>query len=227
MEFCQIQMNYLDWTLQGAEQKVQMLQKRGLSVWVMEPVRGGALCKVSDEAAAKMQAAAPGRSAAAWALQWQIGKPSTVVLTGSSSMEQLRENVALFEEGQALSAREDELLMGVAEGMKDSVPCTACRYCCSSCPLELDIPYLLELANEVRVAPSFNVGMRIDALPQDKRPAECLACGACSAMCPQNIDIPSVLAQMVEVMAPVPHWDDLCKARYEAAQKLRAEKEGK
>ncbi|MDO4182621.1 MAG: aldo/keto reductase [Coriobacteriia bacterium] len=221
MEFCQIQMNYLDWSVQQAQEKIALLQDYNIPVWVMEPVRGGKLAALSEEATTLLEAAAPGRTAADWALRWQIDKPVTVVLSGMSNMAQVEENCATFEAEAPLSAAEDALLYQVAESMKNGVPCTACRYCCDSCPLGLDIPLLMNIANEVRVAPSFNAGMTIDALGEGKRPQDCLACGACAAACPQSINIPEVLAQTVTAMEGVPHWADLCKQREEAARKLR------
>ena len=221
MEFCQIQMNYLDWDVQKAREKVEMLQARGLPVWVMESVRGGMLCSLSEENMALIAAANTSATPFELAMRWQLDKPSTVVLTGSSNTEQLQQNIAVWEEAAPLTAAEQELVASISANMRDDVPCTACRYCCDSCPQELDIPYLMEIANEVRVAPSFNGGMRLDALEEGKRPQDCIACRACEAMCPQSIEISQVIADIVERQKNVPHWEDLCRARAEAARKLR------
>ncbi len=221
MEFAQIQMNYLDWTLQDGPAKYRLLGGHSLDVIVMEPVRGGALADLGEAANARLKALDPERSVASWALRWQLGTPAKVVLSGVSNMEQLADNVATFTEAKPLTDEETEVLYQIAEGMKNSVPCTGCRYCCDGCPQELDIPQLIKLANDARVATSVNLRMTVDSLPEGKRPSDCIGCRACEAICPQNIPIPDVLAELVERMESVPRWDDVCKQREEAARKLR------
>lgn len=219
MEFCQIQLNYLDWTLQDAKATCALLAERGLPVWVMEPVRGGRLAKLSEAEEAVLHALRPDESPAAWAFRWLQGLPNIgVVLSGMSSLAQMEENVRTFDAPRPLDAREEAALLSLAEGMKNSVPCTACRYCCAGCPQGLEIPALLGAWNELRFAPSFNVGMRLDALPPEKRPEACVSCGQCVKVCPQGIDIPAELRAMAETLRGMPTWAELCRQR-EAAQK--------
>ena len=219
MEFCQIQMNYLDWTLQDAKAKYELLTQRGMPVWVMEPVRGGKLAKLNENDEAALRALNPSDSAATWAFRFLQGLPNvTVVLSGMSSMEQMRQNVATFDVERPLSAEENDALLRVAEGMKNAIPCTGCRYCCDGCPMGLNIPMLMMMCNEMRYAPGISVGMRMDALPDDKRPAACVGCGACSAVCPQKIDVPAALRELAQVLEKLPKWADLCAQRA-AAQK--------
>ena len=141
MEFCQIQLNYLDWTLQDAKGKYDLLTERNIPVWVMEPVRGGRLAKLSDAEEAKLKALRPEESVAAWGFRFLQGLPNVkMVLSGMSTMEQMVDNVNTFSEPKPLSVVETNLLLDIAEGMKDSIPCTACRYCCDGCPAGLYIP---------------------------------------------------------------------------------------
>ena len=151
MEFCQIQLNYLDWTFQDAKAKVGLLDEYGIPVWVMEPLRGGRLASLSAEDAAKLRALRPGEGVPAWAFRFLQSLPHvTVVLSGMSNFEQLAENLGTFETEKPLDDREKEALLTVADGMvrKIALPCTACRYCTSHCPQGLDIPSLLALYNE-------------------------------------------------------------------------------
>ena len=105
----------------------------------------------------------------------------------------------------------------------DSIPCTACRYCCDGWPMGLNIPMLLHTYNDLRFSPTFTVGMRIEALPEDKRPAACIGCGACEAICPQGIQIPKLLRECAEALEKIPKWTDLCRQREEEAARLRAQ----
>jgi len=128
------------------------------------------------------------------------------------------DNVKTFEERKLLTEEELSALMEAAEGLKDGVPCTACRYCVKSCPMGLDIPFLLELYNSSRIAEALTIGMRVQGLPEDKQPTACIGCGACAQNCPQNIDIPGELANFSEKLKSFPDWVELCRKR-EAARK--------
>ena len=220
MEFCQIQLNYMDWTLQDARGKCALLAKHNIPVWVMEPVRGGKLAQLSEADEAQLKAMRPDETVPACCFRWLQGiEGVTVVLSGMSNMEQMMDNVKTFTAPNPLTAEEDALLMAIAEKLKNAVPCTACRYCCDGCPMELDIPALLALYNDLRVTPSFLLGMRVEALPPEKRPTACIGCGACTTICPQNINIPEKLADMVEILKGIPSWEAICREREAAAKK--------
>lgn len=222
MEFCQIQLNYLDWTLQDAKQKYDVLTERGLGVWVMEPVRGGKLCKLSEEEEAKLKAERPEESIASWGFRFLQGLPNVkMILSGMSNMEQVEDNLNTFAERKPLTEKETKMLLDIAEGMKNSVPCTACRYCCDGCPQEINIPLMLEIYNDLQITPTFTVSMRIEGIPESRQPHSCIGCGACTAVCPQGIDIPGVLASLSEKVKAIPSWVQICKEREEAAQKGR------
>ena len=219
MAFCQIQLNYLDWTLQDAKGKYDLLTEKGIPVWVMEPVRGGKLAKLPQAAEAALRALRPDESAPAWAFRFLQGLPNVkVVLSGMSDMRQLEDNAATFEALRPLTGAEEKALLDIAEGMKNSVPCTACRYCCEGCPKGLDIPLLLSLYNELRVAPAVSIGMHLDALPEDKKPAACVGCGKCAKICPQGIDIPQVMKDFSAAIKTLPSWAALCRERERLAK---------
>ncbi len=220
MEFCQIQLNYLDWTLQDAKGKYELLTKRGIPVWVMEPVRGGKLANLDDASNAKLQELRPDESVAAWSFRFLQGLPNVkMVLSGMSNMEQMKDNVKTFEESMQLSEKETCMVLDIAEGMKDSVPCTACRYCCDGCPMGLDIPMLLGAYNEVRCLPTINAVMHIEFMEDNQKPSACIGCGKCSAICPQNIDIPAALKDLNEKIKSIPSWAEICRQREEANKK--------
>ena len=214
MEFCQIQLNYLDWTLQNARGKYDLLTKRGIPVWVMEPVRGGKLVNVSESATVKLRAARPDETTVAWCFRFLQGLPNVkMVLSGMSNEQQIVDNIATFEESRPLSPTEGELILKIAEELKGSVPCTGCRYCVAGCPMGLDIPFLLSVYNDLRYAPVTNTTLRIEALPESKKPDVCVGCGKCSRICPQNIDIPGAMQDFCELLEKVPSWEDICRER--------------
>ncbi len=220
MEFCQIQLNYLDYTLQRAGEKCELLSRYGIPVWVMEPVRGGKLANLPEYAEAVLRKRRPYESAAAWGFRWLHNIPEvTVILSGMSSMEQVEDNLRTFSGGEPLNAEECDILLEIAEGMKQSVPCTSCRYCVDGCPAGLDIPALLGIYNELRFSPTVNVGMRVEFLPEEKKASACIKCGKCMEICPQKIEIPKTLESLTEMLSGVPSWRKICKERDDAQKK--------
>lgn len=219
MEFCQIQLNYLDWTLQEAKEKVELLKEYNIPVWVMEPVRGGKLANLKPEDEALLKKLNPNVSIASWGFRFLQDIDNVhMILSGMSNMDQMLDNINTFENHTPLTEKERNTLFFIANGMMDSVPCTACRYCTEGCPMQLDIPELLKIYNEVRVSPVTNAGMRIEALPAEKRPSACVGCGKCTQICPQNINIPAAMKHFTEILKNIPSWEEICKQR-EAAQK--------
>lgn len=198
MEFCQIQLNYVDWDFQDARGKVALLEEYGLPVWVMEPLRGGRLAKLDDAAGSALRALRPEETAPGWAFRFLQSVPGvTVVLSGMSKLEQLRENVATFREDKPLNEEERAALLDLAGGMVRgaALPCTACRYCVSHCPQGLDIPALLTLYNEHRfTGGGFLAPMALSALPEERRPSACVGCRSCEAVCPQQLKIAGAMA---------------------------------
>ncbi len=202
MEFCQLQLNYLDWTFQNGREKVEILNKRNIPVWVMEPLRGGKLAKLAPEYEARLKALRPDEEIPAWAFRFLTSIPSvTMILSGMSNEEQLEKNLATFSEDKKLSDAEMKELMDVADKMLSvgTVPCTACHYCVSHCPQGLDIPNLISLYNEhVYTGGGFIAPMALAALPEEKQPQSCLGCRSCEVVCPQQIKISEVLADFSE-----------------------------
>ena len=150
MEFGQLQLNYLDWDFQGARAKAEELNRRHIPIWVMEPLRGGRLARLSDGDAARLVVLRPEESMPGWAFRFLQGVPGvTMVLSGMSSLEQLRANLDTFETDRPLSEAEKAALLDVAAGMvrEQVLPCTACRYCVDDCPMHINIPEIFKALN--------------------------------------------------------------------------------
>lgn len=208
MEFCQLQLNYMDWTFQDAKSKVELLESYGIPVWVMEPLRGGKLASLSDKNMQTLKALRPDETPVSWAFRFlQSIKSVTVTLSGMSNYDQLKDNIAIFSEDKPLNDEEMKGLMSVADDMINSValPCTACHYCTSHCPMGLDIPTLISLYNEhmstIKAgAMSFIAPMTLSTYPEDKLPSACIGCRSCEAVCPQQIKISEAMSDFASTL---------------------------
>ena len=205
MEFCQIQLNYVDWSLQHADEKVALLNERNIPVWVMEGVRGGRLVSLPEDAASKLRALRPDESVVSWAFRFlQSVKGVTMVLSGMSTMDQVKDNVAIWSEDKPLNEEEFKAItdVGLALFANGALPCTACHYCVSHCPMGLDIPHLITLYNEFSYSgKGFITSMNLQVLPEDKRPSACIGCHSCTAVCPQQLPIPETFAKFTEMLS--------------------------
>lgn len=198
MEFCQLQLNYLDWEFQNAKQKVELLDQWNIPVWVMEPLRGGKLASLAPEYEEKLKELRPEEGIPAWAFRYLQSLPSVkVILSGMSNRRQMEENIQTFAEDKPLNAKELETIHSIADSMvkKIVLPCTACHYCTSHCPQGLDIPGLLALYNEhCFTQGGFIAPMALSAIPAEKQPSACIGCRSCEAVCPQGIKISEAMA---------------------------------
>lgn len=205
MEFCQVQINYMDWEFQDAQSKVNYLRERNIAVLVMEPLRGGNLITLDKQDMDQLEALRPGKTAVDWALRYVADIDGVMtILSGMSNPEQLKENIEIFETHEPLSEHERETLEAIGRRIAASkgVPCTACNYCTPHCPLELDIPRLLHLYNEhvSREGMRFIAPMALSVMDSSKQPSACIACGACEKVCPQQIPIPDTLATFAALL---------------------------
>ena len=204
MEFCQIQLNFLDWTFQGAKEKVELLKEWNIPVWVMEPLRGGKLAKLAAEDEKALKALRPEENIPAWAFRFLQSVPGvTMVLSGMSNLQQMQDNIHTFAEEKPLTEKEMDTLLQIADGMvkKIVLPCTACHYCTSHCPQGLPIPELLALYNEhCFTEGGFIAPMALSAYPQEKLPSACIGCRSCEAVCPQQIKISEAMADFAQKM---------------------------
>lgn len=197
MEFCQIQLNYVDWSFQNAKAKVELLKEHNIPVWVMEPLRGGKLASLPEKETSILKSMRPDEEVPAWAFRFLQSIPEvTMVLSGMSNAEQMKANIATFETDKPLNDEEMKSLLALADGMLNgTLLCTACHYCVSHCPKGLDIPRLLELYNEHKfTGGGFIAPMALAAVPEDKQPSACIGCRSCEKVCPQQIKISEAMA---------------------------------
>ena len=195
MEFCQLQINYIDYTFQKAKEKIELMTSYNIPVWVMEPLRGGKLANLREEYLERLSKYRD-ENAVSWAFRFLQTIPEIkMILSGMSNFEQLKENIEIFSEYKPLNDDELKEVLEIARLMSRGIPCTACKYCVKYCPKGLDIPRLLNIANEKAF-----MGLMpwsINGVPSDKRFDACIGCRRCEAVCPQNIKISEVMKSML------------------------------
>ncbi len=201
IEFCQLQINYVDWKFQEANKKVELLKEYGIPVWVMEPLRGGKLATVSEEYESRLQKLRPEEKVPAWAFRYLQSIPEiTVILSGMSNFEQIKDNIETFETNEPLNETEMACISEIADEMIEMLlPCTSCRYCTEKCPKGLEIPRLLELHNEYVFSGNKESALEgVMALDEDKRPDACVGCRSCEGVCPQQLKISEAIKDFAE-----------------------------
>ena len=201
IEFCQVQINYLDILFSDTKAKLDLLDELNIPVWVMEPVRGGRLATLSDDATEKLKKLRPDESVPGWAFRFLQTMPSVkMILSGMSNLQQVKENIETFSTSKPLNKEELEILESIAEEIVKlaGVPCTACRYCVTECPQSLNIPELLKYYNQQFYAKAG--ALAVKAMPENKRPEACIGCRSCEAVCPQNIKISEAMADFVTML---------------------------
>ena len=228
-DFCQIQMNFLDWrhaSIRGgrrvdadAEYLYEKCEKTGVQCVIMEPLRGGALGKISSDVRRQLQALRPDDSSARWAFRW-VGSYSNMLTTfsGMNKMEHLEDNVQTFSPLDPCTEAENALLAKIADEMAGvpTIPCTTCAYC-MPCPYGVDIPGNFAHYNEAvnqkilplpdRTAADYAARKQQflesyqKALPdQNTWARSCQDCEECLSKCPQQIRIPNQLARIVQTL---------------------------
>jgi predicted aldo/keto reductase-like oxidoreductase len=203
--FCQIQYNFMDVEYQAGTKGLQYAADKGLAVVVMEPIRGGKLVnKIPPSIQAIWDAADSKRAPADAALQWVWNQPGvSVVLSGMSTMEQVKQNIASAKQSGPGTLTSDEL--AVYSRVREEydricpIPCTDCKYC-MPCPNDVSIPRIFEIYNDLMMYGNegwANWAYNIQ-LPEDERGNMCIDCGECLEKCPQNIEIPDWLVKAHE-----------------------------
>ena len=199
-DMAMIQLNYIDWTLLDAKQQYEMLTDHGIPVWVMEPQKGGMLSVLNPTAEEVLKSAEPDRSLASWGFRFLMTLPNVyTVLSGMSTIEQVRDNAGTFKVRDPLSEEEKSLLEEARRLFFDerTIPCTKCRYCTHFCPQEIDIPVLIQKYNEEIIGGE--VWKMATQLSEVKDASACIGCGTCEKHCPQGLKITEVMRALQEM----------------------------
>ena len=199
MEFVQLQLNYLDWDSEGVQSRkcYETAKKHGKKVIVMEPVKGGTLAKLPEEAEKLFKAYAPDRSIPSWAIRFAASLDNVfMVLSGMSSMEQMEDNTSYMQDFQPLNEEEQAIIRQTVDIINRSIaiPCTGCSYCTDGCPMKIAIPKYFSLYNldmqESREKDWTSQGGYYDNYEGKFGMAgDCIKCGSCEKICPQHLPI--------------------------------------
>lgn len=210
VEYVQLQINYLDWEDPDIQSKdcYEVCVKHKKPVLVMEPVKGGLLAGLPGDAAMLLKEAAPGMSAASWAIRYAASLENVcMVLSGMSTPEQVKDNLSYMTDFTPLSDSEMKVLAQAAEIIrsKETIPCTACRYCVESCPKKIAIPEYFKLCNNISKfgdTYSGNAKRTYDhhVSQGHGKASECIGCRQCESHCPQHLPVTAYLKDAVRLL---------------------------
>lgn len=199
-EFALLQINYYDWIAQHAKESYDLLVERDIPCMVMEPIGGGRLAKLPEQAENLLNAENPEASISSWAMRFVASLPNVVVtLSGMSNTEQLNDNLRQFQPFKPLSKHELSVLDKVVEIIKthSTIPCSGCLYCIDECPSNIDISQIFQRFNDYKQffnSPRFDIDyFNSTFFPEARRADKCIECRRCNEFCPQKIDIPKEL----------------------------------
>ena len=205
-DFVQIQINYFDWIYGHAKELYEILEKRDIPAICMSPVKGGRLATLTPDAENILKEAHPDLNIVAWALLWLQKLPGVqVILSGMSTLEQIKENVSLFLSDQSLNNEDEKLLFKACEVFRSdiqngklNIPCTACGYCCSPCPAQIDIVKMIDIYNHFQIDGPWAL-KALETVESKGKPVDCTECGLCGERCPQSIDVKNIMQELAEM----------------------------
>ncbi len=207
MEFVQLQINYADWESEGVQSRkcYEVARKHGKPVIIMEPVKGGTLADLPAEAAAPLLKVNPDVSQASWALRFALSLEGLVtVLSGMSSVAQMKDNIAMMQSFAPFSEEERAALEQTRTYLASvpTVPCTGCNYCTKGCPQQISIPDVFTAFNQWKVYQKLAPAKRFYgfATRNGAKASGCVECGQCESVCPQSIHIIDELKNAAKVL---------------------------
>lgn len=209
MEYVQLQLNYLDWEDATVQSRLcyEVATKHHKPVIVMEPIKGGSLVNIPEDAQKLFKDFHPDMSIASWAIRFAASPPNVMmVLSGMSNEEQLADNMSYMDQFRPLDEGELELVCMAAEIIKNSIaiPCTACRYCIDDCPKKIAIPDYFAIYNNMKRfgAEQGMVAMTYfrNLIQNHGKPSDCIKCGKCEKRCPQHLPIRQYLEDVAKAL---------------------------
>jgi len=209
VEYVQLQINYLDWEDENVQSRkcYEVAVKHGKKVLVMEPVKGGALAKVSPKVEELLNGYNSSATPASWAVRFCASLEHVeMVLSGMSNEEQIADNTSYMKEFKPLNSDEISILEQAAEVIRNdiAVPCTGCAYCVEDCPMNIAIPEYFQIYNMVKRFQGTGLAWQkqkyANKAKERGKASECMECGLCEGHCPQHLSIRALLKDVAETL---------------------------
>ena len=206
VEVVQLQINYLDWESPEVQSHAcyEACRRHGVAVTIMEPVKGGSLADPHPDVAAIFREADPKASIASWAVRFAASLEGIItVLSGMSTLEQVKDNTQTLLDFRPLSAEDRKVIAKAVAKFNDIplIPCTGCRYCAPDCPQKINIPGVLAALNDYTKYRNAG-GLRMSysmAIGQGGKAGDCIGCRSCEEHCPQHLRITQHLRRAAEI----------------------------
>ena len=197
-DFAMIQMNYYDWLYGNAKQEYELMVQNNIPIMVMEPLKGGFLASLPENAKAILKKKRKDWSATSWAFHWLKKFPDlNVILSGMSTLEQLKENIAALSDNEQLDSEDEVVLAKVCEHLHGGlvVHCTGCRYCSDLCPVCINVPRIIKIYNHYKSNAPFPM-QDFTSDSSEVKLSDCKKCGLCNKTCPQGIDVMNIITEL-------------------------------
>lgn len=210
VEFVQLQINYIDWESDNVESRkcYEVARKYQKKIIVMEPVKGGTLAKLPQEAEDKLRSFNPQLSIPSWAIRFAASLEGVImVLSGMSNLAQMEDNLSYMTDFTPLSQGEEKLIFEIVNIINENIKirCTTCGYCVEKCPKKINIPYYFSLYNETTRNLNKNHAQAIELYEKEialghGKASDCISCLQCEKMCPQHLPITSHLVDVKNIL---------------------------
>jgi hypothetical protein len=196
-DYVQLSLNAIDWSLNNAKKIYNIATKNNMPIMVMNPLKGGQLSKLNEEAIDILKKANPSASVVSWGYRFLLSFPNVFLLSRTDTVEQMAENLETFSTVTPLTQKEQEILFKAVNSYnsKGAISCVYCDYC-KKCPMNIAISRYFFMYNQYKLSTvnqEQNFIIEYESIPEQFSLNKCIKCGLCKTKCTQHLDIPNIL----------------------------------